>query len=119
MSIAPKLADGESFVPTRSTALARELIEAAEAAGIDASRIVTTSHGYIVPSELLADEDDEADEADGDEDLVPFDPSKANVEEVKAYLEGADDDERERVLAAEATGKKRSGVLAFTSEESK
>jgi hypothetical protein len=112
MSIAPKLADGESFVPGRSIALAKELIEAADAAGIDRSRIVTTSHGYVVPSELLADEAEE--ESD---DL--FDPFKANVEEVKAYLEGADDDERERVLAAEATGKKRSGVLAFTSEESK
>ena len=112
MSIAPKLADGESFVPGRSTELARELIEAAEAAGIDAARIVTTSHGYVVPSELLAEEEEE-------EDANEFDPSKANVEEVKAYLEGADEAERERVLAAEATGKNRSGVLSFTSEESK
>lgn len=112
MSIAPKLADGESFVPGRSIALAKELIEAAEAAGIDASRIVTVSHGYVVPSELLADEAEE-------ESVEQFDPFKANVEEVKAYLEGADEDERERVLAAEATGKKRSSVLAFTSEESK
>lgn len=126
MAIAPKLGDGESFVEGRSIELARELIEAAEAAGISASRISTTSHGYIVPSEILADPEEESadeadDEADGDEEesADQFDPFKANVEEVKAYLEGADEDERERVLAAEATGKKRSGVLAFTSEESK
>lgn len=132
MSIAPKLADGESFVPGRSTKQARELIEAAEAAGIDAARIITVSHGYVVPSELLeveadeADTDevpaDEADEADGEEGEEPadeFDPSEANVAEVKAYLDGADDNERERVLAAEANGKNRSGVLSYTSEESK
>jgi hypothetical protein len=113
MSIAPKLADGESFVPGRSIALAKELIEAAEAAGIDPARVVTVSHGYVVPSELLADEDEE-------ESADEFDPFKASVEEVKAYLEGADEDERERVLTAEANGKKRSGVLAFnTSKESK
>lgn len=137
MSIAPKLADGESFVAGRSTKQARELIEAAEAAGIDVSRVVTVSHGYVVPSELLeaeaseadADEveDADADEADADEseeeeveeDVNEFDPSEANVAEVKAYLDGADEDERERVLAAEATGKNRSGVLSYTSEEIK
>lgn len=132
MSIAPKLADGESFVAGRSTKQARELIEAAEAAGIDASRVVTVSHGYVVPSELLeaeaveaeaaeeetSDEADEADaEAEGEAEL--FDPSEATVVEVKAYLDDADDTERERVLAAEATGKNRSGVLSYTSEESK
>lgn len=154
MSIAPKLADGESFVAGRSTKQARELIEAAEAAGIDVTRVVTVSHGYVVPSELLeavaaeadtadvedadADADADADEADTDadadadeadaeadeseeveEDVNQFDPSEANVVEVKAYLDGADEDERERVLAAEATGKNRSGVLSYTSEESK
>ncbi len=106
MAIAPKLGDGESFVQGRSIALAKELIEAAEAAGIDASRIVTTSHGYIVPSELLADEEEEP--------ANEFDPSDANVAEVKAYLDGADETERERVLAAEAKGKNREGVLSYT-----
>lgn len=111
MSIAPKLADGESFVPGRSIALAKELIEAAEAAGIDASRIVTTSHGYVVPSELLADEAEESAEE--------FDPSKATVADVKDYLDNADESERERVLAAEAEGKGRDGILSYSPKESK
>lgn len=119
MSIAPKLADGESFVAGRSTRQVRELIEAAEAAGIDTARIVTVSHGYVVPSELVEAEADEAEAEQDEEGTDEFDPSEATVVEVKEYLDGADDAERERVLAAEATGKNRSGVLSYTSEESK
>lgn len=40
-----------------------------------------------------------------------FDPADHTVEEVKEYLEAADDDERERVLAAEAEGKGRKTLL--------
>lgn len=40
-----------------------------------------------------------------------FDPSNHTVPEVTAHLENADDDERERVLAAERAGKARAGVL--------
>lgn len=40
-----------------------------------------------------------------------FDPADHNVEDVLAHLEKADDDERDRVLAAERAGKARKGVL--------
>jgi hypothetical protein len=40
-----------------------------------------------------------------------FDPSDHTVAEVNVYLERADDDERDRVLAAERAGKARTGVL--------
>lgn len=40
-----------------------------------------------------------------------FDPSDHTVEEVKEYLGSADDDERERVLAAEADGKGRKSLV--------
>ena len=40
-----------------------------------------------------------------------FDPSAHSVADVNAYLEKAEDDERERVLAAERSGKARVGVL--------
>lgn len=123
MAIAPKLGDGESFVQGRSIALAKELIEKAEAAGLSASVVVTVSHGYVVPSEILeakeADADADADEADEEEQVEEFDPSESNVADVKAYLDGADEKERERVLAAEAAGKNRDGVLSYSPKESK
>ena len=40
-----------------------------------------------------------------------FDPSAHSVADVNAYLEKAEDDERERVIAAERSGKARVGVL--------
>jgi hypothetical protein len=40
-----------------------------------------------------------------------FDPSSKTVEQVVAYLEKADDEEKQRVLAAERAGKARAGVL--------
>jgi hypothetical protein len=42
-----------------------------------------------------------------------FDPAEHNVAEVLAYLERADDTERDRVLGAEKAGKDRSSVAAF------
>jgi hypothetical protein len=115
MSIAPKLGDGESFVAGRSIAKARELVEAAEAAGL-AGSVITVSHGYVVPTSILADTEVEAEAEEGDDE---FDPSEATVVEVKAYLDGADEAERERVLAAETDGKNREGVLSYTPKESK
>jgi len=126
MAIAPKLGDGESFVAGRSTAKARELIEAAEALGLPSGSVVTTSHGYIVPSDLLDGEGDdprlpdpapvERPSADVDNEPAEYDPSKERVEEVLAYLDGADEEEVQRVLAAEAEGKGRSTILAYTPE---
>jgi hypothetical protein len=43
----------------------------------------------------------------------PFDPGEHTAPEVIEYLKGADDEERARVLAAEAEGQKRKGVLAL------
>lgn len=40
-----------------------------------------------------------------------FDPGEYKADEVLAYLKTADDDERARVLASEAAGKNRKGVL--------
>lgn len=45
---------------------------------------------------------------------APFDPSTHNVAEVQAYLEGADQAERDRVYAAELTGKARTSLVANT-----
>lgn len=49
--------------------------------------------------------------ADGQADAKPFDPSAHHAPEVLAYLDGVDEDERARVLAAEAGGKKRKSIL--------
>lgn len=40
-----------------------------------------------------------------------YDPSQYGVREVNAYLADADEDERKRVLVAEAEGKARSTIL--------
>jgi hypothetical protein len=41
----------------------------------------------------------------------PFDPGEHTAPQVLAYLKDADEEERERVLAAEADGQKRKGIL--------
>lgn len=55
----------------------------------------------------------------GAEGEKQFDPSEHTVEQVEAYLETADDAERERVLAAEKEGKARKSLHVETEEESK
>lgn len=55
--ITPNLQDGEAYVEGRSEATARKLYLAADKAGIDVSQISTTSHGYIVPKELIGKTD--------------------------------------------------------------
>jgi hypothetical protein len=45
-------------------------------------------------------------------DDKPFDPSEHTTPEVLAYLADASEEERARVLAAEAQGRNRKGVLA-------
>jgi len=50
-------------------------------------------------------------------DGEPFDPGKHNADEVLEYLKGADEEERARVLAAEAEGRKRKGILGDAAKE--
>lgn len=45
-----------------------------------------------------------------------FDPAEHTVAEVNDYLDRADDDERERVLALERDGQARKGVLGSDNE---
>jgi len=47
----------------------------------------------------------------GPADAEVFDPGEHNAPEVLAYLETADEAERERVLAVEAAGKARKGIV--------
>jgi hypothetical protein len=124
MAIHPTLADGESFVPGRSIEKARELLEAAAAAGLPDGSVRTASHGYIVPSELVSAAAEESESAEGEdhesEDKAPeeFDPSAATVDEVKGYLEGVDDEEFARVIAAEkASDKPRKGITDLAAPE--
>lgn len=61
--------------------------------------------------------DAEVDQLQGDDDSntgngnEPFDPSEHNGDVVLDYLANADDDERERVLAAERAGKNRKTIV--------
>jgi hypothetical protein len=123
MGITHALADGEHFVEGRSEAKAKELLALAEAAGLP-GQVSTTSFGYIVPAaifgELPATPELPGDDtvpppaaaADENPEGVQFDPSTTTVDGVKEYLAGADDEERARVLAAEAASDTtRKGVL--------
>jgi rRNA maturation endonuclease Nob1 len=124
MSLDPHiLKDDETFVEGRSEEKAQELLKRAAVFGLE-RRVSTTFDGYIVPTKILAEA--EADEAKADpetpaeeEAVTEFDPSKATVEEVQSYLDGADDAERERVLAAEAKGKDRKALRPATHEGDK
>jgi hypothetical protein len=44
-------------------------------------------------------------------ETTPFDPSEHQAPEVLAYLKNADEAERQRVLTAEAAGKKRKTII--------
>lgn len=113
MSTKVQLNEGQSYVEGRSEETARDLIERATALGLQ-HEVFTTSFGYVVPSAVLEDSE-VSDPAAGDEPGTDggeqFDPAKATIAEVEDYLSGADEAERARVLAAEAAGKNRKGVL--------
>lgn len=197
-----QLNDGDAYIQGRSPEKSRELLEAAESAGIDPALVRTTSDGYIVPKELGGDTGDDSNvleigmgvptkgystalpDQDGGaevneqvaknllDDVQPvedagaveaailnqseptnaktegtaegngsqtvgdsavlgqdfdkvaqdkeqglmnpadlFNPNDHTVAEVKEYLDGADDAERQRVLAVEAEGQKRKTLL--------
>ncbi|MEU5077100.1 hypothetical protein AB0G76_36960 [Streptomyces asoensis] len=54
----------------------------------------------------------------GGEDKAPadYDPGEYNAPEVVEYLKTATEEERDRVLAAEAAGRKRKSILGDTKE---
>lgn len=163
MPMIPQLTESETYVKGRSASTAKALIEAA---GDRTAEVRTTSHGYIVPSEILSGEEgyeiytssdrpavptepgtstnvDEVNnvgqaataaaatgpaevdaaqaeaEEEGEEPAEQFDPSAATVDEVLSYLDGADEEEVQRVLAAEAEGKNRKGIADYNSEGAK
>lgn len=137
----PKLAEGESFVKGRSSATARTLIEAVGAENVVSTsrgyivtgefeagdlEVYTAADRPAVPTEpgtsTNVDEvhnvgqaatatSESAADKDAEDKVEAFDPSKATVDEVKDYLDGADATERERVLAAEEAGKGRKTIL--------
>lgn len=78
---------------------------------------VTLKAGDVVPDGVTVGEHVLA-PADGSQPapVGAFDPGKANVAEVNAYLASLGDDpagaaERDRVLAAEAAGENRKGIV--------
>lgn len=99
--ITPNLNDGESYVEGRSEETARKLYEAAEKAGIDNAKISTTSHGYVVPSELIGKLRD-VDEQEIEQDA----PNGVNVAKEDATHITADGpvdaDEERKAIAREA-----------------
>lgn len=117
--ITPNLKDGESYVEGRSEETARKLREAADKAGIDWAQVYTTSHGYVVPTELVeGTKDVDAKESGDDGKLSDFDPLEHKVDEVLAHLETASAAERERVLKAESESESpRKGIMKLADEE--
>lgn len=64
----------------------------------------------VVEEPQADDSVDEGEEPD-DSGSEPFDPADHTLPEVREYLQGASEDERERVLEAERNGKARKGIL--------
>lgn len=79
-----------------------------------AALIYFRRHGYQVDDGNADDSDggeQDAGDSDGTQDGEAFAPGEHTVDEVNDYLTRAADDERERVLAAEADGKARTGII--------
>lgn len=116
------LEEGQSFVAGRSQVTAAKLIEAAKELDL-VREVSTTSRGYIVPLAVAeaagygdkeADkkvEENEENKSAEEQEVDLFDPSEHSVEEVNNYLEGVDEEERNRVLDAEAEGKARATLI--------
>ena len=69
-------------------------------------------HGYAV--ERIGEPEPETPAVEEDEDDEPFNPDEHDAKDVIAYLDSLeedDDEERERVLAAEAEGKNRKTIM--------
>lgn len=118
-----KLNKDQFLVEGRSQATAAKLVEAAKELDLVAE-VSTTSRGYIVPvavaeaagyeveAEAEEQSTEEVEETKvAEEQTEAFNPSEHSVEEVNTYLEGVDEEERNRVLAAEAEGKARATLI--------
>lgn len=123
------LKPGEVFVEGRSQQKASQLLRDAKNAGLDQRLVRPVSDGYIVPEELGGESktpkqdnvspptttDTSLPDTAPEEGTAPqaqqFDPSDHGIGRVKAYLEDADEEERQRVLDAERSGKARKTLL--------
>lgn len=136
-----KLADDETFVEGRSKENAKRLVQKASELGVDPRLVRATTGGYIAPKVLAGDvkspsghfsaveentnqdlpHPDSKENEQRKEQAKPkgesFDPADYGVGAVKRYLEGASEDERQRVLDAEREGKARKSLLLDNERE--
>lgn len=78
-----------------------------------------TGSAVVEGAETAAEVDETNAAKEGEEPAREFDPSKATVDEVIEYLDGATEEERQRVLAAEADGKGRKTIADYNPEGAK
>ena len=93
-----------------AAATARELLELA---GDDADQVRTSTDGFVVPEELAARWPGREGRGRAQVDDGDYDPAKYSAAEVTDYLETAGDDERQRVIQAEADGKNRKTIAEW------
>jgi hypothetical protein len=96
-------------VYTRSTAAHFEDIEAHVTARAD--RLAAAGKGAKA-EQATADPGEARSVTPPSPATAAFDPGEHSVKDVLAYLDGADEDEAARVVAAETAGKARAGILA-------
>lgn len=94
------LNEDQSYVAGRSTDKVRDLVERATEAGIDASEVITTSFGYIVPTSILKEGEAASEErsntlADGVEVEAEESPEAEPKAERKTKARKADTDAEE------------------------
>lgn len=102
MAAQEHLNEDQSYVAGRSTEQVRDLVERAEAAGIDASEIITTSFGYIVPTSILKEGE------------------AASEERSNVLADGAEPEAKEEIeAAAKANAERKTKARKADTEEGK
>lgn len=103
--------------PASAPALeAAEMLEAARTGALAGAYEASTSAEAGADTATDDDQGGATDNGDdqGDDDAGPFNPGRHNVAQVTEHLAAADDDERARVMAAEAADRGRAGVLNWS-----
>jgi hypothetical protein len=118
------LNEDQAYVSGRSEEKARNLIERAEAAGLEANEVITTSFGYIVPASILEEgEADSTEQANVLPDAAPHEAekspeAKAADEETEAAAK-ANAEDAAQADAEEAKPERKTKARKADTEEGK
>ena len=116
------LNEDQSYVAGRSTSKVRDLVERAEAAGLEANEVITTSFGYIVPTSILEEGEAASSErsntlADGAEFEAEKSPELQRAEEETEAAATANAEDAAQDDAEEAKPERKTKARKAATEE--